>query len=103
VVAVTAFLATVATIPTLATAIDREGDGVRGAQEGWDGATSVACTTEAAQSAARAAPDDTRASVPRTAPPRGDGADAASMGESGSDRAGTPPAGAAPDCPGGGA
>jgi len=60
VVAVTTLLAAVATIPALATAIYREDDGVRGAQEGGDGATRIAWTTEAAQSAACAAPHGTR-------------------------------------------
>jgi hypothetical protein len=58
VVAVTALLGTVATIPALAAALYgeyREDDGVRGGQEGRDGATRVAGASASAQSPTRSA------------------------------------------------
>jgi hypothetical protein len=103
VAAVTALLATVAAIPALAASIYREADGVHGAQEDRDGASSVAGTTTPGQLPARAAPHGTGAGAPPAAAPGGDGASTASVGESGGDRAGAAPAGAAPDCAGGGA
>src|SRR3954453_16577885 len=83
--------------------IYREADGVHGAQEDRDGASSVAGTTTPGQPPARAAPHGTGAGAPPAAAPGGDGAAPAGLGQPGADRAGTPPAGAAADCPGGGA
>ena len=103
VAAVASLLATVATIPALAAPIYREVDGVHGAQEGRDGAPRIAGTTTPGQSPTRAAPHVTRAGAPPAATPGGDAAAPAGLGQPGADRAGAAPAGAAPDCAGGGA